>query len=89
MNLKSRITKLEIAASDIEGICECSRPNVEIFMTKEQADGTFGEPRRCYDPIPNICDRCLRPIEKEELIIRFVMSKTKPPDGAVTDRQNV
>ena len=80
--LSKRITKLELAMSDTEGICECSRPNVEIFMIKEQADGNFSEPKLCYDPIPNICDRCLKPIEKEELIIRFVKSKTKPPEGA-------
>jgi len=69
MQLKARIrrieSKIKINSSDF---CACENsPRVEVGYENKGV-------QTIQNPIPDFCERCRKPIEKRQIIIRFVES---------------
>jgi hypothetical protein len=70
MQLKQRIKRIESKVKiNYSAFCACENsPRVEIGYEDEGI-------QTIKNPIPDFCERCKKPIEKRQIIIRLVESR--------------
>lgn len=63
-NLKTRIEKLEQVGNSAK--CECSRVKMESYDCEGQ------EPQLMSEPVPDVCEKCRKPIKKTIIRLSFM-----------------
>jgi hypothetical protein len=83
MNIKTRVQKLEQRTGVGSEVCTCfPRRNLETWRQSEIEKGVFTAPEIFGDAVPDCCDGCGKPIEKEILMLQFIKSTIPKPEGA-------
>ncbi len=72
MNIKSRLKTLEKKViKPFSPFCACESYNGKVYPRYEISYEKNGK-QTVEKPIPDFCERCGKPIEKQQLIIQFV-----------------
>jgi len=78
MNIKNRLKKLENEVIDDSTVCACfPQKNTETWKADLGADSNTSEPELLGEPVPEVCDRCGKQINKDVIILQFVDETTK------------
>ncbi len=78
MNIINRLKKLESKAFDDSSFCACYPAfHSEIYLQDLGEDSENTEPTLSGEPVPDVCSRCQKLIEKRQIIIQFVDQTTK------------
>lgn len=81
MNITNRIRKLE-GSRDSSDFCTCKRGKLETWKQNVFADGTETAPELFGESVPDACEVCAKPIEKNLLILAFTESTIPIPEEA-------
>jgi hypothetical protein len=79
MNIRNRLKKLEKGLINDSTICACNpHRNTEIYLQDLGEDAPRqSEPKLSGEPVPDICLRCRKPIEKRKIILQLCDHTTK------------
>jgi hypothetical protein len=92
MNIKNRIRTIE-KAMGVSGsqFCECFPQGCETWKQDLTEDGTdYREPVLMSEPLPDVCEKCEKPVQKRQIIICFGDPDhplQPPPADATQNRQ--
>ena len=90
MNLKTRIAKIEKAIAPGNGFCQCRDVRKkEIWFADLSAESDTTEPSFEGQPVPDTCEKCRRPIEKQIIVLQLVDQTTKDRFPEEWDQENV
>lgn len=79
MNIKNRITRLE-KENGTDGICNCRGTLKSETYTQDLTDDSDDRERQLMgESVPDVCERCRKPIAKQVSVIQLI--DLKKPDA--------